>query len=103
MTKPTDPHVKSVKAECPSHQRILQPLFCLCTLLFLAAGYAVGPNYRRPAVDSPAAFRGEPSATTNSFADLAWWAVYQNPTLQALILQALTNNYDLRIAVTRVD
>jgi multidrug efflux system outer membrane protein len=103
MTKPTDPRVKSVKAECPSHRRVLQPLFCLCTLLFLAAGCAVGPNYRRPAVDSPAAFRGEPTATTNSFADLAWWEVYQDPTLQALIREALTNNYDLRIAVTRVE
>ena len=103
MTKPTDPHVKSAKAEYPSHRRILQPLFCLCTLLFLAAGCAVGPNYRRPAVDSPATFRGEPTAATNSFADLAWWDVYQDPTLQALIREALTNNYDLRIAVTRVE
>src|SRR6185436_8170128 len=103
MTKPTDPHVKSVKAERPSHRRLLQPLFCRCTLLFLAAGCAVGPNYRRPAVDSPATFRGEPTATTNSFADLAWWEVYQDPTLQALIREGLTNNYDLRIAVTRVE
>ena len=103
MTKPTDPHVRSAKGECPSHWRVLQPLFCLCTLLFLAAGCAVGPNYRRLAVDSPATFRGEPTATTNSFADLAWSDVYQDPTLQALIREALTNNYDLRIAVTRVE
>jgi len=69
----------------------------------LVPGCAVGPNYRRPAVDSPATFRGEPTAATNSFADLAWWDVYQDATLQALIREALTNNYDLRIAVTRVE
>jgi multidrug efflux system outer membrane protein len=71
--------------------------------LMLLQGCAVGPNYRRPAVDSPAAFRGETTAPTNSFADLAWWEVYQDATLQALIREALTNNYDLRIAVTRVE
>src|SRR5439155_11624499 len=60
-------------------------------------------NYRRPSVDSPATSRGEPTATTNSFADLAWWDVYQDPTLQALVREAFTNNYDLRIAVTRVE
>jgi len=69
----------------------------------LIPGCAVGPNYRRPAVDSPATFRGEATASTNSFADLAWWDVYQDETLQAFIREALTNNYDLRIAVTRVE
>src|SRR5262249_12132351 len=40
---------------------------------------------------------------TNSFADLRWWEIYQDPTLSSLIGTALTNNYDLRIAVARVD
>jgi multidrug efflux system outer membrane protein len=34
---------------------------------------------------------------------LAWWVVYQDPTLQALVRDAFTNNYDLRIAVARVE
>jgi multidrug efflux system outer membrane protein len=103
MTKPTDPNFKSAKSGRSYRWRIFQPPFCFCALVFLVASCAVGPNYRRPAVDSPAAFRGEPNATTNSLADLAWWKVYQDPTLQAFIREALTNNYDLRIAVTRVE
>jgi multidrug efflux system outer membrane protein len=67
------------------------------------AGCAVGPNYNRPAVDAPGVFRSDSNATNRSFADLNWWQVYQDETLQALIREALTNNYDLRIALTRVE
>src|SRR5581483_8099793 len=37
------------------------------------------------------------------YADLAWWEVYKDNTLQGLIREALTNNYDLRIAMARVE
>ena len=72
------------------------------SLVFLT-GCAVGPNYKRPPVVSPAVFRGDSAPTNSSFADLDWWQVYEDPTLQALVREALTNNYDLRIAVTRVE
>jgi outer membrane protein, multidrug efflux system len=64
---------------------------------------AVGPDYKRPNINSPGVFRGENVASTNSFADLAWWQVYRDEALQALIREALTNNYDLRIAMARVE
>ena len=68
------------------------------------AGCAVGPNYKRPAVRRrPETFRGEAQAGTNSFADLPWWEVFHDPALRGLIRVALTNNYDLRIAYTRVE
>jgi multidrug efflux system outer membrane protein len=54
-------------------------------------------------VASPAVFRDDPAPTTNSLADLEWWQVYKDDTLQALIREAFTNNYDLRIAMTRVE
>ena len=63
----------------------------------------MGPNYQRPAVQPPAAFRGDTEISTNSFANLPWWQVFHDETLQCLIRVALTNNYDLRIAVTRVE
>ena len=75
----------------------------LLTFILLLSGCAVGPNYHRPAVNTPAAFRGESPAATNSIADLPWWQVFHDDTLQALIREALTNNYDLKIAATRVD
>jgi outer membrane protein, multidrug efflux system len=72
--------------------------------LVLLCGCAVGPNYQRPLVDSPGNFRSAPPlVTTNSIADLPWWNVYQDQTLKSLILVALTNNYDVRIAATRVE
>ncbi len=68
------------------------------------AGCAVGPNYQRPPVNTPAGFRDATnSVSTNSFADLPWWGVFKDPVLQDLIHVALTNNYDLRIILTRVD
>jgi outer membrane protein, multidrug efflux system len=67
------------------------------------AGCAIGPNYKRPRVDTPSAFRDDTGATNQSAPELNWWEVYQDETLQALIREALTNNYDLRIAVARVE
>ena len=68
------------------------------------AGCAVGPNYHRPAVSAPAGFRNAAnSVSTNSLADLPWWGVFKDPALQDLIRVALTNNYDLRIILTRAD
>lgn len=70
------------------------------------AGCAVGPNYQRPAVTVPAAFRDVQAiseVSTNSLADLPWWGVFKDPMLQDLVRVALTNSYDLRIVLTRVE
>jgi len=76
---------------------------------FLAAlaGCAVGPNYQRPAVDIPADYRTATSDTNasagaNTFADLGWWEVFQDPQLTAYLGEALTNNWDIKIAAARV-
>jgi multidrug efflux system outer membrane protein len=72
--------------------------------LLTLTGCAVGPNYKRPAVNTPATFRGAPDVvSTNSFADLPWWGVFKDPALQDLVRVALTNSYDLRITLTRID
>ena len=63
----------------------------------------MGPDYHRPAVDLPDAFRGAPAgAPAPSVGDLAWWELFQDPTLQGLIRAALAANHDLQIAVTRI-
>ena len=71
--------------------------------LALVAGCALGPNYKRPPVPEPANYRFAPTATTNSLAELPWWQVFQDPVLHDLIQTALTNNYDLKQAVARVE
>ena len=64
---------------------------------------AVGPDYKRPAVDAPGNFRFAGSPATNSIADLPWWQVFNDPILTNHIHAALTNNYDLKQAVARVE
>jgi multidrug efflux system outer membrane protein len=112
----------------------------LLLLIILTTGCAVGPNYRRPKVDVPGAYRGVPSVepaepeknvsqersqaagsaspkgsktagsppqqaaapAEKSFGDQKWWEVFQDPELQELIHTAIQNNYDVRIAATRI-
>jgi multidrug efflux system outer membrane protein len=71
--------------------------------VMLLASCSVGPNYHRPTVNTPTMYRANEAATNASLAELDWFQVYQDETLQALIREALTNNYDLRIAVSRVE
>jgi multidrug efflux system outer membrane protein len=70
----------------------------------MLCGCAVGPNYVRPKVNVPADFRGaEGAAQQASYADLPWWEVFKDERLKALIKTALANNYDLGIAISRVE
>src|SRR5437016_4558351 len=74
----------------------------------LVAGCRVGPNYHRPTVQPPAAFRDlsenpQVQAQAASYADLPWWQVFQDPQLQELIRTALKQNYDLQLATERIN
>jgi multidrug efflux system outer membrane protein len=102
-----------------------------CNFLFLTlllgmaglTGCAVGPNYKRPAVNVPVTYRepagdqragedtqsqpseSKPAKTEParpSLGDEKWWDVFEDPELQRLIRTALKNNYDVRLAATRV-
>jgi multidrug efflux system outer membrane protein len=65
------------------------------------SGCLLGPNYNRPTIAAPAAFRGQSAAEQTSFADQGWWDVYSDPFLNVLIKEALKNNYDLKTAIAR--
>lgn len=67
------------------------------------AACSVGPEYRRPDLDVPAAFRAEEAGHgEQSLADLAWWDMYRDKTLQQLLKTALEQNRDVKIAAVRV-
>jgi multidrug efflux system outer membrane protein len=78
----------------------------IAILLIPLYGCKVGPNYKRPALSTPDQYRGlAPDLGDQSgapFADLKWQVVFQDKTLQELINEALKNNYDIRIAATRI-
>jgi len=76
----------------------------LVPLILLVSGCAVGPNYRRPGVNAPTVYRGQPGpAPQASLADLPWWDLFKDQTLKELVKMSLTNNYDLAAAVARVE
>ncbi len=83
------------------------PIIAFLLVLGLVAGCAVGPNYHRPDVKTPAAYRDlsenpQVQAQAASFADLPWWQVFQDAQLQDLIRTALKQNYDLQLATERI-
>ena len=85
----------------------MRKLIAVLLVVLLLSGCAVGPNYKRPSVDVPGAYRGAspqqatPSAP-ESLGDVKWWEVFQDKQLQDLIHTALQQNYDVRIAATRI-
>ena len=85
----------------------MRRLVAVSLVVLLLSGCAVGPNYKRPSVDVPSAYRGvSPQQATQSakesLGDLKWWEVFQDKQLQDLIHTALEQNYDVRIAATRI-
>jgi multidrug efflux system outer membrane protein len=82
-------------------------LLGLSLTLLLSTGCAVGPNYKRPSVDVPGMYRGSTpqdaaQPAPESLGDQKWWEVFQDKQLQDLIHTALQQNYDVRIAATRI-
>jgi len=70
----------------------------------VAAGCAVGPNYRRPPVTLPDQFYGEQAAAeARSLADVPWWDLFQDPVLKSLVDEALKDGFDARLAAARVE
>jgi multidrug efflux system outer membrane protein len=80
----------------------------LVALLLLAAigatGCVSGPSYQRPQVAVPDVTRGQVGpAEAASFADQAWWAIFNDDALKGLIAESLKNGYDVRLAAARVE
>jgi multidrug efflux system outer membrane protein len=85
----------------------MKRLVAITLLAFGFTGCTVGPRYKRPPVDVPTAHRGieqENAGKTEaaSLADQKWWELFQDQQLQQLIRTALEQNYDVRIAATRI-
>lgn len=106
----------------------MKRVILLFSLSLITSACAVGPKYKRPNVDVPGTYRGafaqgggsetqqspgqqtsSPTAaqqtqpaSEQSFGDQKWSEVFQDAQLQDLIRTALKNNYDVRIAATRI-
>ena len=66
------------------------------------SGCMVGPDYVKPEVDTPAAWRFEVTDVADTV-NTAWWQQFNDPVLDELVEEALDYNKDVRIAVARVE
>lgn len=78
-----------------------------CVAALAAAGCTtVGPDYQRPELSLPSAYRAaaaEPAvAGAATFGDLEWTSVFPDPDLRELIRTALQQNFDVRVAASRI-
>ncbi len=70
------------------------------------ASCTLGPNYRRPTIGLPSAYRDTTAAVAQpgpaSVADVPWFDLFKDDTLVQLVRTALAQNFDLQIAAERV-
>jgi len=97
-----DNHMAGVACSAPREEsRMKHPALALCAAALLA-GCTVGPDYVRPSVDTPSAWRIDyPKAA--EVANTTWWEQFGDPVLNDLIVIALRENRDIRIAAARVE
>jgi multidrug efflux system outer membrane protein len=75
----------------------------LILLSLLMASCAMGPDYERPAVPVPDAFRMAAEKDLTSLANLPWWELLRDQELQKLIRISLEENKDLLRAAANVE
>ena len=78
-------------------------LIGILVLTLLVSGCKVGQNYRRPTIQTPEQYGERPSVDTTSVALIPWRQFFRDAELQNLIGTALTNNFDLQVAIKRIE
>ena len=71
-------------------------------LALSASGCMVGPDYVRPTIETPAAWRLS-DESARDLANSRWWQQFDDPVLDELVETALRENKDLRIATARIE
>ncbi|QEH41803.1 efflux transporter outer membrane subunit [Chitinophaga sp. XS-30] len=74
-------------------------------VILAAASFAackVGKDFQRPEVALPSQF-GNTAATDSTVAKASWKQFFPDPALQQLISEALAGNFDLQIALKRIE
>jgi outer membrane protein, multidrug efflux system len=81
----------------------MKPEIAITASLILSLwGCMLGPDYHRPAIDSPDSWRFEEKQAKDT-ADTAWWKQFGDPVLNELIDIALAENKDVKIAAARIE
>lgn len=87
-----------------SSKRYIIPLMVVAAASAVSVSSCSGTrNLTAPQVDMPSTFNRSDYVDSLSEGDKVWWKYYNDTTLCKLIDRVLANNYDLRIALSRVE
>lgn len=77
----------------------------ILVLTFLPMGCLVGPKYVKPEEQKAQSYRQAPinSDTIAAVTNVKWFDLFNDEVLKGLINKGIENNYDLKIAITRLD
>lgn len=80
----------------------------LCFLAIIIAGCAVGPDFQKPAIETPENFihvdsLWADSLHADSLLNFKWWQLFDDPILDTMITYALENNKNVLIAISRIE
>jgi multidrug efflux system outer membrane protein len=77
-------------------------ILCGVILALLTGCMTVGPDYKPPSIDTPAAYRFQ-EKEARDLANTVWWQQFNDPVLNGLVSTALEQNKDLLIATARIE
>lgn len=82
----------------------MRKLFVFFVSLVLVSGcWKVGPDYKRPEIDTPGQWRNTETSVLRNAVNTKWWQQFNDPVLNDLVEQAIHNNYTLKIAIANVE
>jgi outer membrane protein, multidrug efflux system len=64
---------------------------------------AVGPDFQKPETQVPKYFTNYDSLAVDTLVNLKWWEIFNDPTLDTLVITALQQNKNVNIAISRIE
>ena len=80
----------------------MRNLIGISLIALTLAGCMVGPDYRRPAAETPQAWRVTEESARETV-NTAWWQQFGDPVLDGLVATAIRENKELLVATARVE
>jgi outer membrane protein, multidrug efflux system len=84
-------------------QKRVKVFYTAFLILLIASACKVGKSYKQPELPLPQQFRAVATADTSSIADIEWKQFFTDASLQNLIDSGIHYNYDLQLAVKRME
>lgn len=79
----------------------MRPLKIVAIVACFATGCAVGPDFQKPEIPVPVEWSNT-ARLSASHSAVEWWKNFEDPVLESLLDRAITANFDMAIAVSRV-